>query len=60
MKIRPVGAELFHADGHDKANTLLFAILHTRLQTLYRWSNSEVCCKYKKMEYRAFNVHGGL
>jgi hypothetical protein len=21
MKIRPVGAELFHADGHDEANS---------------------------------------
>jgi hypothetical protein len=37
MNVRPVGAELFHADGrtetdrHDKANTL-FAILRKRLK----------------------------
>jgi hypothetical protein len=24
MKIRPVGAELFHAEGHDKSNNLFF------------------------------------
>ena len=38
MKIRPVGAELFDADGrtdrHDEANSLLFAILRTRLKTI--------------------------
>ena len=39
MKIRPVGAELFHANGrtkhkdiHDKANGLIFAIVRKRLQ----------------------------
>ena len=43
-KIRPAGAEFFHEqtygrrDRHDEANTLLFAILHTRLWTLDRWA----------------------
>jgi hypothetical protein len=36
MKLRPVGAELFHAyrrtDGHEEAN---FAIFRTRLKSLY-------------------------
>jgi hypothetical protein len=36
MKIRPVGAELFHADGrtdgHDETKSF-FVILRTRLQT---------------------------
>jgi len=40
MKIREVGAELFHADGradrrtdgHDEANSRFFAILRTRLK----------------------------
>jgi hypothetical protein len=31
MKIRPVGAELFHADGHYKVKSL-FAILRTVLK----------------------------
>jgi hypothetical protein len=35
IKIRPVGAELSHADGqtdgHDEANSRVFAILRTRL-----------------------------
>jgi len=34
MKIRPMGAELFHADGrtdgHDERSSLFFAILRTR------------------------------
>ena len=65
-KIRPAGAEFFHeqmygrTDRHNKANTLLFAILHTRLWTLDRWANSEVCCKCKKLECRAFDAHGGI
>ena len=39
IKIRPVGAELFHANrqtdrhGHDKANSRNFAILRKRLKT---------------------------
>jgi len=32
MKIRRVGAELFHADRHDEANSLLLAILRTPLK----------------------------
>jgi hypothetical protein len=36
MKIRLVGAELFHADRqtgrHDEANSRIFAILRTRLK----------------------------
>jgi len=37
MKIRPVGAELFHADGqtHDKAKSLFFAILRTLLKRIF-------------------------
>ena len=38
MKIRPLEAELFHADGrtdrHDEANKSLFAILRTRLKAM--------------------------
>jgi hypothetical protein len=36
IKIRPVGAELFHADGrtHDEANSRFFAILRTRLKAI--------------------------
>ena len=37
MKIRPVGAELLHADqqtdGHDRTNTTVFAISRTYLKT---------------------------
>jgi len=35
MKIRPVGAELFHADGQTDITKLVvaFAILQTRLKT---------------------------
>jgi hypothetical protein len=33
MKIGPVGAELFHAGGHDETKTLL-AIVQTRLKTV--------------------------
>ena len=34
MKIRPVGAELFHADGRiDEANSCFLAILRTRLKS---------------------------
>jgi hypothetical protein len=32
IKTRPVGAEFFHADGHDGAKSL-FAISRTRLKT---------------------------
>jgi len=37
MKIRPVGAELFHADWqtYDEAISHLFAILQTRVKTAY-------------------------
>jgi len=33
MKIHPVGAKLFHADGHDEAKSL-FAILRMRLKII--------------------------
>ena len=37
MKIRPAGAELFHADGqtdrYDEANSRFFAVLRTCLKT---------------------------
>jgi hypothetical protein len=37
MKLRPVGAEVFHVDRqkdrHDEANSRLFAILRTCLKT---------------------------
>ena len=32
MKIHPVGDEVFHADRHDETNSLLFAIVRTRLE----------------------------
>jgi hypothetical protein len=47
MKVRPVGADLFHADGqmvgqtkgrrgrHDEPKSSLFTILRTRLQMYY-------------------------
>jgi len=43
MKIRPVGAELFHSDGwtdgqtdaHDKAHGRVFVILQTRQKMMY-------------------------
>jgi len=35
MKIRPVGAELFPADGHDEANSRFSAILRMRLVNWY-------------------------
>jgi hypothetical protein len=40
MKIRSLGAELFHADRLDEAQKTLFAILRTRLitgKTKQRW-----------------------
>jgi hypothetical protein len=41
VKIRPVGAELFHADGrtdrqtYDEASSHFFAVLQTRVKTAY-------------------------
>ena len=32
MKIRPVGADLFHEDRHDEANSRFSQILRTRLK----------------------------
>ena len=32
MKIRPVGAELLHEDGHDEANSRFIANLRKRLK----------------------------
>ena len=46
MKIRPVGAELFHADGvtdrYDEANGRFNEILRTRLKT-QRMSATDCC-----------------
>jgi len=33
MELRPVGAEMFHDGGHDKANNRSFAVLPARLKT---------------------------
>ena len=33
MKIRAVGAELFHADGHDEANSRISQLCEMRLET---------------------------
>jgi len=42
MKIRPVGAELLHADGqtdrHGEANSRFFAVLRTHLKS---WNKSD-------------------
>ena len=46
MEIRPLGAELFHADRHDEANNQsLFAILQRRQKTDNRQvsSSSSIC-----------------
>jgi len=34
MKVRPVGADLFHTDRHDEANSRFFVILRTRLKNV--------------------------
>jgi hypothetical protein len=35
MNIRPVGAEMFHADGRDEANRRFLEMLRTRLRPIY-------------------------
>jgi hypothetical protein len=35
VNIRPVGAEMLHADRRDEANSLLLFILQTRLKYIY-------------------------
>jgi hypothetical protein len=53
MKIRPVGAELFHADGrtdrHDEANSCFFAILRTRLKTSLLVLRREIIALYSEI-----------
>jgi len=52
MKIRPVGAELFHAEKHHDYNTRLFQRLKTVLwevQIEYRLRNGDLC-KVKKVK----------
>ena len=64
MKVRPVGADLFHADGqmvgqtkerrgrHDEPKSSLFTILRTRLQMYY------LCILYIILIYIGRNMLG--
>jgi len=53
MKIRPVGADLFHADGRtDRATWRIFSILRTRLGKFWRKLIRTLKKKYKNVFYK--------
>jgi hypothetical protein len=46
MKIRPVGTELFHTDGHDETTSRFSQLCERRLKTkLLKYRNFNVCRK---------------
>jgi len=59
MKIRPVGAELFHAEGQTDVTKLsLFAILRTRLQiSKYRSKTACICYRQTTSNIRLHNIY---